>query len=365
MHKPIIDPWGSTLIENYTNLIKEFKLEPFDNSTLKLFPKPNYLMRRFITFSGIGLKRIALAIKKKEKFYTLTGIMPSAEKLHLGTKHVIENVKYFQQFKSETYLLVADLEAAATRDVTLEEARERALNFHIPAYIALGLDPKKTTFYFQSENEDVKNLAYIFSKKITLNEFRSTYGNIDPGRILSSLAQSGDILFPQLKEKMPGIIPVGIDQLPHILLSRDIVKRTKSRFNFELPSGIFHKFTPSLDGSFKMSKSKPESCIELPEDINLVCKKLRKAVSGGRDTLAEHRKLGAIVEKDMVFEILKQHLITDDKKLNKIYNDYKSGKLTTTELKDIACLEMEKFMNDFTKKLEIARKKVDKLNFIR
>ena len=361
MKQKIIDPWGSGLLEDYEKIIKDFGLEIFNS---KLFPEPNRIMRRGVVFAGRDLKIILDAIKNNKKYYVLSGIMPSNEKIHLGTKMVVENIRYFQEHGAETYILVADLEAASTRGVTLEEARKRALDFHIPAYIAFGLDVKKTTFYFQSENKEVMNNAYEFAKKITLNEFGAIYGSADPGKIMAAMAQVADILYPQFKERMPGIIPVGVDQDPHIRLTRDIVRRFKERKYF-LPSAIYHKFTPSLDGDIKMSKSKPQSCIELPEDIKSVKRKIKNALSGGRDTLEEHRKLGAAIEKDMVFELMKQHLVEDDKELDKIYNEYKSGKMTSGELKEIACSKMEEFMNNLVKGIEQARKHIDKLNFVK
>tara|TARA_Y100000031_G_scaffold87101_1_gene95812 strand:+ start:396 stop:1487 length:1092 start_codon:yes stop_codon:yes gene_type:complete len=360
MKHKIIDPWGSGLLEDYEKLIKDFGLEVFNS---KLFPKPNRIMRRNVVFAGRDLKLISEAIKSKKKFYVLSGIMPTNDKIHFGTKMVVENIKYFQEHGAETFLLIADLEAAAARGVALEEAKKRALEFHIPAYIALGLDPKKTTFYFQSENVKVSHIASEASKKVTQNEFNAIYGSLEPGRIYSAFTQVGDILYPQMKERMPGIIPVGIDQDPHIRLTRDVVRRLRHR-KFFLPASIYHKYTPSLDGSLKMSKSKPESCIELPEDIDLVKKKIKRAVTGGRDTLAEHRKLGAVIEKDMVFELMKQHLVEDDKELNKIYKAYKSGKMTSGELKELACNKAEKFMKEFTKGVEKARKQVNKLKFV-
>ncbi|MFH1440413.1 MAG: tryptophan--tRNA ligase [Candidatus Woesearchaeota archaeon] len=357
----IIDPWGSGLVEDYVKIIKDFGLDMFDS---KKFPEPNRLMRRHVVFAGRDIERIAECIKEKKPYYVLTGIMPSAEKLHFGNKMVIEQVKYFQDHGAKTYVLIADLEAAATRGITLEEAQKRAAEFHIPAWIALGLNPKKTNFYYQSENKDVMHLAYKFAKKITLNEFRAIYGQADPSRIIAALTQAGDILYPQLKERMPGIIPVGIDQDPHIRLTRDIVRRSKAD-KFFLPSGIYHKFTPSLGGEVKMSKSQPQSCIELPEDPANVKKKIMKAVTGGRETLELHRKLGAEVEKCMVFEMLKQHLVEDDKELDKIYKEYKSGKMTSGEIKQLCCEKMESFLKDFTKNIDKARKQVDKLKFIR
>jgi tryptophanyl-tRNA synthetase len=182
--------------------------------------------------------------------------------------------------------------------------------------------------------------------------------------MMAAIVQVADILYPQLKERMPGIIPVGIDQDPHIRLTRDVVRRVKEK-KFFLPSSLYNKYTPALDGSIKMSKSKPESCIELPEDVKNVEKKIKRALSGGRDTLEEHRKKGAIIEKDMVFELMKQHLVEDDKELNKIYKDYKSGKMTSGELKEIACDKMEKFMNSFVKGVEKARKQIGRLKFVK
>lgn len=362
MEESIIDPWGSALVEDYEKIIKDFGLEVFNP---KIFPDPNRMMRRGVVFAGRDLKQITNAIKQKKKYYALTGFMPSGDKLHFGNKMVVENLRYFQDHGAETFILVADLEAAAARGVTLEEARKRALDFHIPAFIALGLDPKKAKFYFQSENIRVTHIASESSKKVTANEFRAVYGTLDPGRIYSAFTQVGDILYPQLDERMPGIIPVGIDQDPHIRLTRDIVRRTKSRFNFFAPSGIYHKYTPALDGDLKMSKSKPESVIDLPEDIQSVSKKLKRAKTGGRDTVKEQKEKGGEPEKCIIFELYKQHLIEDDKELQKIYEDCKSGKLTCGDDKQHCIDLMTKFMSDFEKGIQEARKNLNKLKFIK
>jgi len=357
-----IDVYGSELPEDYKKIVREFGLEEFK---LDLFPEPNRLMRRGIVFAGRDLAIISKCIKEKKKFYVLSGIMPTGEKIHLGNKMVIDNIKYFQEHGAEAFVLVADLEANAARGVSLEEGKKRAMDFHIPAYIALGLDPKKTTFYFQSENMEVINKVYEFSGKITLNEFRAVYGSADPGRILSALTQVSDILYPQFKERIPGIIPVGVDQDPHIRLTRDVVARTKTKYNFFPPSSLYHKFTPSLDGSIKMSKSNPASFIELPEEPKTVCKKIMRAKTGGRNTVEEQKKLGGIPEECMIFEIYKMHLIEDDKELEKIYKDCKAGKLLCGEDKKNCCKMMEKFMHDFSKKLEKAKDNTKNLKFIK
>ncbi|MBW3003201.1 tryptophan--tRNA ligase [Candidatus Woesearchaeota archaeon] len=362
MANKTIDPWGSGLVEDYEKIIKDFGLEVFNP---KLFPDPNRMMRRGVVFAGRDFKQISSAIKDNKPYYALTGFMPSGDKLHFGNKMVVENLRYFQDHGAETYILVADLEAAAARGVTLDEARKRALDFHIPAFIALGLDPKKARFYFQSENVKVTHIASESSKKVTANEFKAVYGTLDPGRIYSAFTQVGDILYPQLDERMPGIIPVGIDQDPHIRLTRDIVRRTKQRFNFFAPSGIYHKYTPALDGDLKMSKSKPESVIDLPEDIKSVTKKIMRAKTGGRDTVAEQKQKGGEPEKCIVFELYKQHLIEDDKELQRIYDECKCGKLTCGDDKKHCAELMTKFMQEFEKGIAKARKNLNKLSFIK
>lgn len=357
----IIDPWGSELPSDYIKIMKDFGLEQFDVAD---FPEPSRAMRRGVVFAGRDLKVISDCIKNKKPFYALTGIMPSNEQIHFGNKLVVESLRYFQDMGAVVYILVADLECMATRGITLDEAKRRALNFHIPAYIALGLDPAKTVVYFQSENLDVIKLGFEFAQKITLNEFKGIYGSADPGRIMAAVTQAGDILFPQLSKRMPGVIPVGVDQDPHIRLTRDIVSRFK-KYKFFAPSAFYNKFTPSLDGDVKMSKSKPMYAISLPEDLGIVKKKIMRALSGGRDTLEEHRRLGAVVERDMCFELLKQHLVDDDVELQKIYEEYASGRMLSGELKKLTFEKMETFMNKFVLDLDKARKKINTLKFIK
>ena len=353
MAKEVIDPWSSDLPDDYMKKVKQFGLERFH---IEDFPNPNLLMRRGIVFAGRDLKRISKCIKEKKKFYVLTGIMPTADKLHFGTKSVIDQVVYFQKKGAETHVLIADLESAATRGISLEQARERALKIHIPCYIALGLDPKKTKFYFQSENNDVTSLAFVLSRRATLNEYRAIYGNPEPSRIMASILQVADILHPQLKESMPGIIPVGLDQDPHIRLSRDIASRTKEH-KFFPPSSINHKFLPALTGNLKMSKSEGNSLYLLDTDEEIK-KKVARALTGGQKTLAEQKEKGGDPDKDMIFELFRQHLITDDKELQKREKDYRSGKIIDSENKAYATKLLQEYMADFRKKYERAKKQV-------
>ena len=90
----IIDPWGSELIEDYAKIITDFGLEAFTN----IFPEPNRLMRRGVVFAGRDLAQIASAIKQKKKYYVLSGIMPSSDKIHLGNKMVFITMRTTEHF---------------------------------------------------------------------------------------------------------------------------------------------------------------------------------------------------------------------------------------------------------------------------
>ena len=110
-----------------------------------------------------------------------------------------------------------------------------------------------------------------------------------------------------------------------------------------------------------MSSSDPMSFIALTDSPEEAARKVKKyAFSGGRATLQEHRKKGGIPEVDVSFQMLKYGLEPDDKKLKKIYDNYKSGKLLTGELKELTIEKLSKFLKHHQKEREKARKKLDK-----
>lgn len=222
-----IDPWGSTTYQDYARLRDEFGIEEFSEGSWKDLPNPHKLLRRGVIFGHRGFGIIHDSITKKKPWAILTGLMPSG-KMHLGHKMVIDEVIYYQSIGADINIAVADIEAFATRGYTLKETKEFALNEYIPNYIALGLKPEKCRIYFQSENQDVKDLAYILGKKINWSQMQATYGfngSCNMAHVFSPLVQTGDILHVQLKKygsPRPTLVPVGVDQDPHIRLSRDV-----------------------------------------------------------------------------------------------------------------------------------------------
>jgi len=368
MKKAVFNPWEVKGDIDYEKLIKEFGI-----SILKELPEifnKELLFRRKIIFAHRDIQRILDAIKNKKKFVMMTGLMPTG-KFHLGHAILAKQFIFYQSLGAKIYIAVADIEAYNARGQSLEESRKIAINEYITNYIALGLNPKNCEIYFQSERskDSKKSNAYyrlqnLLSRHATFNEFKAVYGEITPGKMLASLLQASDMLHPQLPEfekECPVLVPVGIDQDPHLRLARDISKRIKKP-KFTQLSSTYHLFAPGLKGD-KMSASDPNSFIALTDDEKTIKNKINKyAFSGGQPTLEEHKKLGGNPDVDVSFQYLKMFLEEDDKKLQEIYDNYKSGELTTGELKKYTIEKLNTFLKEHQKERDKAKKQIN--NFL-
>ncbi|MFH1101590.1 MAG: tryptophan--tRNA ligase [Methanobacteriota archaeon] len=224
-----IDPWSSTTYQDYARLRDEFGIQEFTEDLWKDLPHPHRLLRRGVIFGHRNFQMIHDAIIHKKPWAILTGLMPSG-RMHLGHKMVIDEVIYYQSLGADIFIAVADIEAFATRGYTLQETKDLAVNEYIANYIALGLKPERCHIYFQSTRDEVKDLAYLLGKKVNWSQMVATYGfegSTNMAHIFSPLVQTGDILHVQLEKYggvRPTLVPVGVDQDPHIRLSRDIAQ---------------------------------------------------------------------------------------------------------------------------------------------
>jgi len=247
-----VTPWEVSGKINYEKLVKEFGIKP-----LPSLPEPfreNLLFRRKIIFAQRDFERILESVKNRKKFVMMTGLMPSG-KFHLGHMLIAQQMVFYQELGARLYIAVADLEAYSTRHKNMEEMKKIAISEYLTNYIALGLSPKNLDFYFQSErskNAGKSNayyrLASNFSRYATFSEFRAIYGEISPARINASLLQAADMFHPQLPEfegTIPIVVPVGVDQDPHLRIARDIAQRYKDN-RFTQLSSTYNLFFPSL-----------------------------------------------------------------------------------------------------------------------
>jgi len=333
----VLDPWGTSHVKNYDRLMKQFGIEPLTSELAKRLPYQHRLIRRKLIFGHRDLEAMVRAIESGVEYAVMTGIKPSGE-FHLGTKLTSEEFVYFVSLspKARGFFAIADLEAYADNKIPLEESYRIALG-NLMDMLALGLDPKRVYVYRQSEEMPVLRLAFIFSRAVTYNTLEAIYGPRPFGLYFSALVQAGDILNPQLPHhggpKLT-LVPVGADQDPHIRLTRDLAARYRDEFGFLPPAATYHRLLRDLTGQEKMSKRNPMGILYLNESLESAKVKVMNALTGGRATAAEQRKLGGEPEKCVVFvELLSAHFLEDDKLLEEWYWNCKTGRVLCGECK--------------------------------
>lgn len=356
-----LDPWGPGRIEDYENLIREFGIESFERFRNKL--SEDRYIRRGIIFGHREFDRIMNSIENKKPFVMMTGLMPSG-KFHFGHKMVADQIVFYQKLGAEIFLCSADLEAYLIRGISLETAKEITIDEYLTNYFALGLENKDLNFWFQSNHKvPYYRLRDMLSKKITFNELSGIYGELTTGKIFSAITQAADILHTQLREfggPRPVVVPVGADQDPHIRLTRDLAARFQNEFSFIQPSSTYHKFMEGLQGG-KMSSSDPNSYIALTEKLEDARKKIMNAKTGGMATIKEQKEKGGIPEECTVYDFFLYHLINDDKELEKIYEDCKTGKRVCGECKKICADMIVEFLEEHQRKRKKVRGIVEKV----
>jgi tryptophanyl-tRNA synthetase len=353
-----IDPWGSSAIRDYSRLESEFGIEPISN-VKERFKNPSLHIRRGIDFGHRDLGRILDAIEKNQSYAVMSGIKPTGI-FHLGTKMTADDMIYFQSLsnKAKVFYAIADVEAYCDNGISFKESRKIAIQ-NIADILALGLDPERAYVYLQSEELRVMKLSTIFSRGVTNNMLKAIYGERQIGLYLSALVQAGDILMPQLEEfggPKPTVVPVGVDQDPHIRLARDLADRFKDQFGFIQPSAIYHRLMLSLSGELKMSKRSALTLLTLADTESEAERKVMDAFTGGRATIEEQRRMGGEAEKCPVYDLYNFHFATSDEQSIDVYRECIGGIRMCGECKMEASSLVKNFLREHQKR---------KQNFIR
>jgi tryptophanyl-tRNA synthetase len=224
--------------------------------------------------------------------------------------------------------------------------------------IAMGFNPKKTKFLIDTKHANAMyKPACIIAKKITFSTVKAVFGfdnSYNVGQIFYTAMQSVPAMLPSyLKGKnIPCVIPYAIDQDPHFRITRDVLPK----LGYYKPAAIHSVFLPPLTGpSGKMSASDKSSAIYLTDNEKTVRNKIMKyAFSGGRASIEEHRKYGGNPDVDVSYQWLR-FFEEDDKKLKGYYDDYKSGKMLTGELKQILADKLVRILNEHQLRREKAK----------
>ena len=162
---------------------------------------------------------------------------------------------------------------------------------------------------------------------------------------------------PCFIEDKPVLIPLGVDQDPHFRLTRDIAPKIGK----PKPALMHNIMIPGLLGpGGKMSASDENGTVYTTDSPSVVKKKINKyAFSGGQPDIEQHRKIGGNPDIDVSYQYLRIFFEPDDNKLKAIYDDYKSGKMLTGELKAILIDKINQFLTVHQEKREKAKERIN------
>jgi len=203
-------------------------------------------------------------------------------------------------------------------------------------YLAAGLDPNKSVIFCQSDVPQHFELAFYLSSVTTVGKMQHlpTFKekvkqypeNVTMALLNYPVLMAADILVYQA-----GLVPVGVDQEPHLEVAREIARRMNQDYGtnfpepqrFATPGG----YVPSLTGEGKMSKSVAGSFINLTDDLETIRQKVRTvptATSAGGEMSPGIKALFAFLK------------LLAPKELEQFQSQYDNGTLRFVDLKDTA-----------------------------
>ena len=218
-----------------------------------------------------------------------SGMQPTGN-LHLGN-YLGAMVRWVEMQEShECIYCVVDMHAITTWQDP--EELKGSIRSVTAAYMASGLNPKRSILFNQSQVPEHAELAWVFNCVARLGwlnrmtQFKEKAGkdreNASVGLYAYPTLMAADILAYRATH-----VPVGEDQKQHLELARDIAQKFNNDFNapnfFPLPEPLIQgpgaRIMSLRDGSKKMSKSDPSDMtrINLTDDADAIALKIRKA----------------------------------------------------------------------------------------
>lgn len=227
-----------------------------------------------------------------ERKRILTGDRPTG-RLHLG--HYVGSLqdRVALQHDYDTFIIVADVQALTT-NFDQPEGLARDVRQVTLDNLAVGIDPDVCTIFVQSLVPAIAELTVFYSMLVTVNVLRHnptikteaaqrSYRDLTYGFLGYPVSQAADITFCRAH-----LVPVGDDQMPHIELTRKVVRRFNDLYPlpgtnepvFPVPKGRVGCVgrLVGLDSQAKMSKSL-DNCIYLDDTPGEVVRKVRRAVT--------------------------------------------------------------------------------------
>ena len=309
----------------------------------------------------------------------LTGDRPTG-RLHLG--HYVGSLKNRVKLQNEgnydeMYVMIADSQSLTDNFNNPKKIRDN-LKEVILDYLSVGLDPKKVTFFIQSEVSALTELTFYYMNLVTVSRLgrnptvktelkQKAFGNSIPvGFMCYPISQTADITAFKAN-----IIPVGEDQLPMLEQANEIVHSFNNIYGETLvpckavlPENSLEKRLPGLDGNAKMSKSLG-NCIYLSDTKEEVKKKVMSMY-----TDPDHIKIEmpGKIEGNMVFTYL--DVFASDEQIRKysefdsldeLKKQYQKGGLGDVKIKNILVAVLEELLEPFREKRHYYEERMDEV----
>ena len=273
--------------------------------------------------------------------FILTGDRPTG-KLHVG--HYIGSLKKRVSMqnsgKYDSYIMIADQQALTDNARDPEKIKNSLIQVALD-YLAVGLDPKKSTIFVQSQIPALAELNLYYLNLVTVSRLERNptvkaeiqqkhfERSIPAGFFTYPVSQAADITAFKAN-----LVPVGDDQEPMLEQTREIVRTFNSIYGEVLvePQGVFAPKgsgrLPGLDGNAKMSKSL-NNAIYLSDDADTLRKKVMSMYT---DPNHIHVEDPGKVEGNMVFTYL--DIFDKDKdKVAELKEQYRAGGLGDVKIK--------------------------------
>lgn len=264
----------------------------------------------------------------------LSGIRATG-RLHLG--NYLGAVKGMLQLQNDhryqSLFMVADVHALTTPyDPEILRINRREV---IVDYLAAGLDPEKSVLFQQADVPTHLELAFYLSSVTTIAKMQHLPTFKDKVKQYPQHATMALLNYPVLMSAdilvyTAGLVPVGIDQEPHLEVAREIARRMNQDYGLDFPEpqrfATEGEYIPSLTGEGKMSKSVEGSFINLTDTQDVIRQKVRSVPTA---TLAGG-EMGPGIKA--LFAFVK---LLAPNELGRFQSAYDDGSLRFVELKDL------------------------------
>jgi tryptophanyl-tRNA synthetase len=295
----------------------------------------------------------------------VTGMRSTGE-LHIGhLVGVIDNLKKLQE-TYRSYFFIADLHVLTTNYEHTEDFKKNRIAVMLD-WLSAGVDPNKATLFIQSKVPAHTYLHLLLSMIVPISwlERNPTVKEMIRDLDLKENASYGLLGYPVLMASdiilyKAKYVPVGKDQLPHLEMTREMVRRFNYLYGelFVEPQALLTEFpyVPGIDGK-KMSKSL-ENDIKIADTEENTTKKIMNAVTDP-EKIRLHDK-----GHPEVCNVFTYHKIFNKEEVNDIERDCRAGNIGCVACKRNLANKLNTYLRPIREKREELKKEIDKVEDI-